>query len=125
MRSIRSGSRTRARSSPRPASARSSRSMPQFERPQTADRTAEVLHACSAGQRTVRVRGGGTKDHLGTRRETDIVLETGALAGIVDHVPEDLTVTVRGGTTLAAVRDALAAHGQFLPLDPPHLALGA
>ncbi len=99
--------------------------MPQFERPQTAERTAEVLHACSARQRTVRVRGGGTKDHLGTRRETDIVLETGALAGIVDHVPGDLTVTVRAGTTLAAVRDVLAAHGQFLPLDPPHLALGA
>jgi glycolate oxidase FAD binding subunit len=73
----------------------------------------------------VRLRGGGTKDHLGARGETDVVLETGAMDGIIDHVPEDLTVTVRAGTTLGALRDALAAHGQFLPLDAPHVARGA
>src|SRR4029077_13862018 len=43
----------------------------------------------------------------------------------VDHVPEDLTVTVRGGMPFAALRAALAARGQFLPLDPPHVARGA
>jgi glycolate oxidase FAD binding subunit len=99
--------------------------MPHAERPATAEACAELLRACAADRRTVRVRGGGTKDHLGVRRETDVVLETGAIGGIVDHVPEDLTVTVRAGMSFAALRDALAAHGQFLPLDPPHVARGA
>ena len=99
--------------------------MPRAERPETPEACAELLRACADARRTVRVRGGGTKDHLGRRRDTEVVLETGGLAGIVDHVPEDLTVTVRAGTTIAALRDALAAHGQFLPLDPPHVARGA
>ena len=99
--------------------------MPRAERPATPEACAELLRACAEDARTVRVRGGGTKDHLGSRGETDVVLETAAIDGIVDHVPEDLTVTVRGGMPFAALRDALAAHGQFLPLDPPHVARGA
>src|SRR5436309_1972873 len=39
--------------------------------------------------------------------------------------PEDCAELLRAGTTIAALRDALAAHGQFLPLDPPHVARGA
>jgi glycolate oxidase FAD binding subunit len=99
--------------------------MPRVERPATAEACAGVLATCATDRTTVRVRGGGTKDHLGTRRETDVVVETAGLDGIVDHVPEDLTVTVRAGMPFAALRDALAAHGQFLPLDPPHVARGA
>ena len=98
--------------------------MPLAERPATAEACAELLRASAEDRRTVRVRGGGTKAGVGAR-ETDVVLETGGLDGIIDHVPEDLTVTVRAGTTLAALRDALAAHGQFLPLDAPHVARGA
>jgi len=48
------------------------------------------------------------------------VLDMTALAGIVAHVPADLTVTVAAGTRFAEVRSALARAGQFLPLDPPH-----
>jgi len=99
--------------------------MPRTERPETAEAFATVLRECSEGRRTVRVRGGGTKEGFGLRQDTDIVLETAGLAGIIDHVPEDLTATVGAGTTLAALREALAAHGQFLPLDAPHVARGA
>jgi glycolate oxidase FAD binding subunit len=99
--------------------------MPRAERPATPEACAELLRECSEGRRTVRVRGGGTKDHLGARRETDVILETSGLDGIVDHVPEDLTVTVRAGMAFATLREALARHGQFLPLDPPHVARGA
>lgn len=99
--------------------------MPRVERPDSAEQAAALLRASADAHETVRVRGGGTKDHLGTRRPTDVVLETGGLAGILDHVPEDLTVTVGAGTRLDTLRDALAAHGQFLPLDPPHVGRGA
>jgi glycolate oxidase FAD binding subunit len=99
--------------------------MPHVERPVTAEACAELLAACARDGRSVRVRGSGTKDHLRLRRDTNVVLETAGLDGIVDHVPEDLTVTVRAGMAFAALRDTLARHGQFLPLDPPHVARGA
>ena len=99
--------------------------MPRAERPTTPERCAEVLRECSNERQTVRIRGGGTKDHVGTRRPTDVVLETAELGGIVDHVPEDLTVTVGAGMRFDALRVALGTHGQFLPLDPPHVARGA
>jgi glycolate oxidase FAD binding subunit len=38
--------------------------------------------------------------------------------GIVAYVPGDLTMTVRGGTTLAEIRDATGAYNQWLALDP-------
>jgi len=99
--------------------------MPRAERPGTPEACAELLRACADAGRTVRVRGGGTKSDGRALPETDVVLETGGLDGIVDHVPEDLTVTVHAGMPFAALRDALASHGQFLPLDPPHVARGA
>ena len=99
--------------------------MQRAERPATPEACAELLRVCALERRTVRIRGGGTKDHLGVRRETDVTLETAGLDGIVDHVPEDLTVTVRAGMPFAALQDALAKHGQLLPLDPPHVARGA
>ena len=81
---------------------------------------AETLGRASTERRTVRVRGAGTKDYLGDLAPTDIVLETGALSGVVAHVPADLTVTVAAGTPLAELQRALAQQGQTLPLDPPH-----
>jgi len=94
-------------------------------RPATAEACAALLARFAADGRTVRVRGGGTKDHLGTREDTAVVLETGALSGVVDHVPADLTVTVAAGTPLAALDVRLAEAGQFLPLDAPYAARGA
>jgi glycolate oxidase FAD binding subunit len=53
-------------------------------------------------------------------RPTDAVLDTTALAGVVAHVPADLTVSVAAGTRFADLRETLARAGQFLPIDPPH-----
>jgi glycolate oxidase FAD binding subunit len=46
------------------------------------------------------------------------VLSTRELTGITDYVPGDLTLTARAGTTFAEIRDATAAHRQWLALDP-------
>ncbi len=89
-------------------------------RPSTAADLARVLREASDARRSVRVRGAGTKDHLGDLEATDLTVETTALAGVVAHVPADLTVTVRAGTPLADLRGTLAAAGQMLALDPPH-----
>jgi glycolate oxidase FAD binding subunit len=81
---------------------------------------ARAVAESAAASRSLRIRGAGTKDHLGDVLPTDAVLETTALAGVVAHVPGDLTVTVAAGTRFADLRSALARAGQFLPLDPPH-----
>lgn len=39
-------------------------------------------------------------------------------SGIVDYVPGDLTITVRGGTTLEQVEAVTAAENQWFPLEP-------
>lgn len=89
-------------------------------RPADAAATARALADAARDGQTVRIRGAGTKDYLGELLPTDLVLETTALRGVVAHVPADLTVTVAAGTTLSSLRATLAAHGQMLPVDPPH-----
>jgi glycolate oxidase FAD binding subunit len=39
---------------------------------------------------------------------------------VLEHTPEDMTVTVEAGVTLAALQQRLAESGQWLPLDPPN-----
>ena len=39
--------------------------------------------------------------------------------GIVEHDPEELTLTVRAGTPLAELEEHLAEHRQQLPFEPP------
>ena len=89
-------------------------------RPADAAACARAVTESAAASRTLRIRGGGTKDYIGETLPTDAVLDTTALAGVVAHVPADLTVTVAAGTRIADLRSALARAGQFLPLDPPH-----
>ena len=88
-------------------------------RPASAEEAARALRAASDARQTVRVRGAGTKDHLGRLAPTALTLETTGMSGIVEHVPADLTVTVAAGTRFADLRRALEDAGQRLPLDPP------
>ena len=43
-----------------------------------------------------------------------------ALNRLVEHTPEDMTVTVEAGMTLAALQAQLKQRGQWLPVDPPN-----
>src|SRR5688572_4835083 len=89
-------------------------------RPADAAACARAVAESAAAGRSLRIRGAGTKDYLGEVLPTDAVLDTTEMAGVVAHVPADLTVTVAAGTRFADLRSALADAGQFLPLDPPH-----
>ncbi|MCI0744157.1 MAG: FAD-binding oxidoreductase [Verrucomicrobia subdivision 3 bacterium] len=47
---------------------------------------------------------------------------------VLEYTPEDMTVTVEAGITLAALQQRLAERGQWLPIDPPcpeSLSIGA
>lgn len=47
-------------------------------------------------------------------------VDLAALARVVAFSPEDMTVTVETGSTVAALQATLAEAGQWLPLDPPN-----
>ena len=83
----------------------------------------QILGAAYAG-RTLRIRGGGSKDWYGQAFEGDI-LDTRALSGIIDYEPTELVITARCGTPLADIEAALAERGQMLAFEPPHFGDGA
>lgn len=46
-------------------------------------------------------------------------IELGALNNVLEHSPEDMTVSVESGITLAEVQKQISSRGQWLPIDPP------
>ncbi len=57
--------------------------------------------------------------HAGALGEKIERVELSALNRVVEHAPEDLTVTVETGVTLLTLQAELGKHGQWLPIDPP------
>lgn len=93
------------------------------ERPTSVSEAAELLRDTSG---TVLFRGAGTKlGWAGSVPATDLVVDTGAMAEVLDHTPADMTAAVQAGTPLQVLQDRLAEHGQWLALDPPTAASGA
>lgn len=71
-------------------------------RPASAEELAQELR--KASKSSTRVKG----------------INLSVLSRILEHTPEDMTVTVEAGTTLASLQRSLATRGQWLPIDPPH-----
>ena len=89
--------------------------------PASPEAAAAVLGWASSHGRSVVIRGGGTKLGWGAPAGAiDALLSTRGLDAVEAHRHGDLTATVQAGALLADVNAALAAHRQWLPLDPPH-----
>ncbi|MCL5994952.1 MAG: FAD-binding protein [Chloroflexi bacterium] len=71
------------------------------------------------------LRGGGTKPALCTPSGDAEILDLSGLCGVVEYDPGEYTFTALAGTRVATVQTLLAAHGQYLPFDPPMAAQGA
>jgi len=71
----------------------------------------------------LRIRGGGTKDFYGEAPSGE-PLEMSSYSGIVAYEPKELVLTVRAGTRLAEVEEALAAERQMLAFEPPEFYSG-
>ena len=84
----------------------------------------DAVRQAAADGRTLRLRGGGSKDFWG-QSLTGEVLDTRAYQGIVSYEPSELVVTARCGTPLAELEAALAETGQCLAFEPPHFGEGA
>jgi glycolate oxidase FAD binding subunit len=64
--------------------------------------------------------GGGTELELGNApRSIDTLVKTTACAAVADYAPQDQTITVEAGMTLAVVGAVLARERQFLAIDAP------
>ncbi len=80
---------------------------------------AERVRESAARKARLRIRGGGTKDFYGGVPSGEPV-EMSDYAGIVAYEPRELVLTVRAGTRVAAIEEALAAERQMLAFEPPH-----
>jgi len=82
---------------------------------------AALLAATSALGLVVVARGAGTTLSWGAPpHRVDVVVDTTALRGIVEHTAGDLVVVVGAGTRLIDLQDALRPSGQRLALDGEH-----
>lgn len=90
-------------------------------RPASIDELREVV----PGHSRLRLRGGGSKPGLSGTTPGRTVIDLSALAGVVEHTPEECTFTALAGTRLADIERLLAAHGQYLPFDPALVDRGA
>jgi glycolate oxidase FAD binding subunit len=88
--------------------------------PRTAEAVAATLAWGSSRRLSLVLRGSGTK--LGWGRPParfDAILDLRHLNRVIAHRHGDLTVTAEAGVALGELNRALAAHRQWLPLDPP------
>ena len=91
------------------------------ERPKTAAEVlALVADATEAGRR-LEVIGGGTKRSIGSATGADAILSLAKLDAVIDYAPEELVLTAQPGVKLSVLEALVAAEGQMLPFEPPHL----
>lgn len=88
-------------------------------RPGSADELAALVRDAHDSRTPLRIAGRGGWLAAGGPVRTDAArLDVALLAGIVEYVPGDLTLTARAGTTLAELDATTARHGQWCPLLP-------
>ena len=81
-------------------------------------RLVEAIRAAHAEGTPLCLVGGDSKGFLG-RPVAGRVLALAGLRGIRAYEPAELFITVAAGTPLTEVQEVLAAHGQYLPWEPP------
>jgi glycolate oxidase FAD binding subunit len=87
--------------------------------PGSPEEVAAVLRLAWENELVVVPAGGCTRMGLGGIPErVDILLRTQRLNQVEKYDPGDLTISVGAGLTVAELQQTLAAHRQFLPLDP-------
>jgi glycolate oxidase FAD binding subunit len=89
--------------------------------PKSAAEVAALVADAGAAGRTLEIVGGGTKRGIGAGPDADGVLSLAGLAKVIDYASEELVLTAQTGVTLAHLEKLVAAKGQMLPFEPPHL----
>jgi glycolate oxidase FAD binding subunit len=95
------------------------------DRPRTAREAADALAAAGAARESAWIVGAATRlAACPPVPEHAVVVSSAALSGVVAFEPADLTLTVRGGTTLEEIHDLLASRDLELPASHFGLASG-
>jgi glycolate oxidase FAD binding subunit len=100
-----------------PATARAAEPVPPL-RPGTVADVRTIVREAIDQKTALRIVGRGTWLDAGRPVAATQHVALEGLTGIVDYTPGDLTLTARGGTTLAEIIRATAAEGQWLALAP-------
>jgi len=88
--------------------------------PSSTEETAEVLRVAAQHGLHIVARGSGTKQRWGNSpSQLDLVVQTTAMGGVVEHAAGDLITVVRAGTTMTDLQNVLASADQQLALDSP------
>ena len=88
--------------------------------PETEEQVAAVLRYANDAGLAVIPRGGGSQLTMGAPpRRADIILSMTRMRAIIEHAPNDLTVTAQAGLRLSDLQRALGEASQWLALDPP------
>ena len=78
------------------------------------------MRTAGAQERSLRVRGGGTKSSWGqSTQPPEVELSTERLDQVVEHNEGDMTAVLQAGVPLARAQEALADANQVIALDPP------
>lgn len=77
-----------------------------------------VQWALADAPKTLEVTGLGSKYGLGTRPQTDGVLDLSGLSGIELYEPEELVMSARAGTPVTEIQAALAEANQMMAFEP-------
>ena len=89
-----------------------------IERPASVEALSTVLGDAEAAGQAVVLQGGRTAVGIGNvPSRYDLALDLSALDQVISLEPEDFTITVEAGMAVSTLQLALAAHGQFVPLD--------
>jgi len=89
-------------------------------RPAGIEQVQAVVRAAVGDRRALVPSGRGAHLDVGAPpARVDVLVRLDRLARVIDHQAADMTVTVETGCSLACLGAALAAAGQWLPLDPP------
>ncbi len=88
--------------------------------PANAEALRDAVRALAPGERFAPWGGGVSLPHESAPTRLDLVLSLRALDHVVRWEPDDFTLTAEAGVTVAALRAALAARGQELPLEAAH-----
>jgi glycolate oxidase FAD binding subunit len=87
-------------------------------RPTSTREVADLVRDAHGRRAALRVTGSGTWLDAGHPVRDAETLTLAGLSGIVGYTPDDLTMTVEAGTTLAELDAATRRHGQWCPLLP-------
>jgi glycolate oxidase FAD binding subunit len=94
--------------------------------PGSVDEMAELYRELDASGTTTVVIGGGNHLGIGNPVLADVSVATNGLDAVIDHQPDDLTLTVEAGVTIGAIDELVGPHRQTpaLPETEPDATIG-